>query len=96
MTYQSTVEMAASQSLQARIVAAAAAEDIPEPLQWVQTHLWHIVSEPGWGDAWDYAKGTENDDVNPDTGKRPGVIGDPMILSAVQAVRAAETAPPPA
>lgn len=88
MTYQSVVEMASSQSLLARVVAAAAGEDVAEPLTWAQRNIWQVVSEPGWADAWDYARDTTNDDVNPDTGKRPGVINDTMILAAVQARRA--------
>lgn len=85
MAYQSVVEMASSQSLLARIVAAAAGEGVDQPLAWAQARVWQLASSPGWADAWDYAKGTQNDDVNPDTGMRPGVIGDAMILSAVQA-----------
>lgn len=93
MAYQSVVEMASSQSLLSRIVAAAAGEGVEQPLMWAQANVWQLASSPGWADAWDYARDTANDDVNPDTGKRPGVIGDAMILSAVQAL-AAEQNPP--
>lgn len=88
MAYQSVVEMASSQSLLARIVAAAAGEGVAEPLAWAQANVWQVVSEPGWADAWAYAVETANDDVNPDTGKRPGVINDTMVLGAVQALLA--------
>lgn len=88
MAYSSVVEMAGSQSLLSRIVAAAAGEDVADPLAWAQRNVWQVVSEPGWAEAWDYARDTANDDVNPDTGMRPGVINDNMILSAVQAVLA--------
>lgn len=84
MSYTSTVEMAGSQSLLSRIVAAAAGEGVDGPLQWAQAHVWHVVSAPGWAEAWDYARDTATDDVNPDTGQRPGVINDGMILAAVQ------------
>jgi len=93
MAYQSVVEMAGSPSLLARIIAAAAGEGITDPRSWAQERVWQIVSEPGWAEAWDYAKGTANDDVNPDTGRRPSVINDTMILSAVQAIRAADSSP---
>lgn len=87
MSYQSIVEMAASQSLQSRIVAAAADEGIPDPLTWTTQNTWAIVSNAEWSQAWDYARETATDDSNPDTGKRPGVINDTMILAAVQARR---------
>lgn len=93
MAYQSVVEMAGSPSLLARIIAAAAGEGIIDPRAWAQERAWRIVSEPGWAEAWDYARDTATDDVNPDTGRRPAVINDGMILSAVQAVRAADQAP---
>lgn len=88
MAYQSVVEMASSQSLLARIVAAAAGEGMAEPLVWAQANIWKLASTPGWADSWQYAKDTETDEVNPDTGLRPGVIGDQQILSAVQALLA--------
>lgn len=90
MSYQSMVEMASSASLLTRIVAAAADEGIADPLQWAQSRIWHLASADGWAEAWDYARATANDDVNPDTGRRPGVITDDMIRTVVQALN-----PPP-
>lgn len=90
MSYLSVVEMAGSQSLLTRITAAAAGEGIPEPLSWAQRNIWEIVSAPDWDEAWDYANATRTADNNPDTGARPGVVNDQMILSAVQARRTAE------
>lgn len=90
MSYQSVVEMAGSQSLLQRVVAAAAAEGQTEPLSWAQAHIWQLASSPDWDDAWEYATDTATLDNNPDTGARPGVINDQMILSAVQTLRAAE------
>lgn len=88
MSYQSITEMASSQSLLARIVACAAAEGQDNPLAWAQTNVWAVCSAPDWDEAWDYAKATETLDHNPDTGARPGVINDQMVLSSVQTVRA--------
>lgn len=85
MSYNSMVEMAGSQSLLTRIVAAAAEEGVGNPLQWTQERIWHFVTAEGWADAWDYARATATDDVNPDTGRRPSVITDEMILAAVRA-----------
>lgn len=95
MSYSSVVEMAGSQSLLQRIVAAAAGEQIVDPLAWAQRNIWQLVSSPDWDDAWDYAQQTATLDHNPDTGARPGVISDQMILSAVQARRTAEQSASP-
>jgi hypothetical protein len=87
--------MAGSQSLTSRIVAAAAQEGRTDPLPWVQQRIWIIVSyDTGWPAAWDYARDTATLDNNPDTGVRPGVITDQMILTVVQAVMAEEAVPP--
>lgn len=93
MAYSSIVQMARSSSLISRITAAAAAEGESSPEMWATRHGWEVVSEPGWADAWDYALGTASPDHNPDTGARPGVISDGMILSAVQAIRTSNAMP---
>lgn len=95
MSYRSTVKMAVSTSLRERIIAAAANEGEPDPEGWVQANMWPIVTSPGWADKWDYAVDNYNDDYNPDTGARPGVISDADILAAVSA-RREELAQPPA
>ena len=87
MSYTSINEMATSPSLLARITACAADEGEADPAAWARANVWHVVSQPGWADAWDYARDTATDDVNPDTGLRPGVVNDGMILAAVQALR---------
>lgn len=85
MSYQSIVEMAGSLSLQARVAAAAADEGQSDPTAWVTTNIWRIVAaDQGWSDAWDYARDNATLDNNPDTGIRPGVINDAMILAVVQ------------
>lgn len=87
MAYSSIQRMADSRSLLDRITASAAQEGEPNPTEWARQNIWAVVSKPGWAEAWEYALDTATDDVNPDTGMRPGVISDGMILSAVQAVR---------
>lgn len=90
MTYQSQADMQASASLRQRCVAAAAQEGSLSPDAWVAEHSWQIVShDSGWAAAWDYAIDTATLDNNPDTGARPGVINDQMILTVVQALMAA-------
>lgn len=90
MSYQSVVEMASSQSLLSRIVAAAAEEGERSPLQWAQANIWQLATSPGWDESWAYAVDTATDEMNPDTGKRPGVITDAMILDGVRALRSAQ------
>lgn len=83
--YNSTRQMVASDSLRKRVSAAAAGENIVMPEVWTQENMWFLASNTEWVDAWTYAKDTETLDHNPDTGARPGVINDEMILSVVQA-----------
>lgn len=90
MGYQSIVEMASSQSLQARIVAAAATMGVNNPLAWVPSHIWHVVSEQTWGDAWTDAHATYNESMNPDFGVREDIITDAMIQDALTDVIAEE------
>lgn len=85
MAYISIVAMAGSPSLAARIAASAADEGQSDPVGWTTSNIWRIVAaDQGWADAWDYAVANATDDDNPDTGKRPGVINDAMILAVVQ------------
>lgn len=92
MSYASIAAMATSGSLQNRVAACAATQDLgglPAP-QWAAGNLLAIVAQPGWADAWDAAVAAQNPNVNPDTGYRNDVITDAMILSGVQAVRSAQ------
>ena len=86
MTYSSIANIVESASLRRRIVAAAAAEGISNPDLWVSQNIWKIASHEGWASAWDYAVDNYSPDYNPDTGCRPGVISDAMILEAVQQI----------
>lgn len=89
MTYTDIADMTQSLSLTQRVSAATAQEGELLPSQWTAENIWAIASQPGWAEAWASAKDSQTDDDNPDTGIRPGVITDGMILSAVQTVRAA-------
>lgn len=95
MSYQSIVEMAGSPSLQGRIAAAVADEGMSDPVGWTQRNIWAVVAaDSGWAEAWDYARDTATLDNNPDTGARPGVINDAMILAVVQPMIQAALAEP--
>lgn len=87
MTYAAIVEIAQSGSLYSRVVACVAGQDIDNPHQWTQDHMWQLAAQPGWADDWKYAKDTGNVNVNPDTGARDDVISDDKILAAVQSLK---------
>jgi len=89
MSYKSVADMADSFTLNRRITAAAAQESIDNPQGWVNVYRWEIAGQPGWDDAWDSAVAGGV----PDPGADEGVITDGMILSGVQAVRAANPDP---
>lgn len=87
MTYAAIADMTQSLSLTARVAAAAASEGEAEPSRWASENIWAMASQPGWAEAWESAHASETLDNNPDTGNRPGVITDGMILSGVQFIR---------
>lgn len=90
MSYNTIVAMAASQSLQARVAACAAEEGNTQARLWAANNILTLVATagPGLQTAWD--TGTDDDNANPDTGKRDDVVTDAMILSAVQALKNAQ------
>lgn len=75
MSYWDIAEMAQDVDLNARIWACAAQEHLDT------VNILRVCSAPGWDAAW--ASAIAGDVDRP--GKDPGVISDPMILSAVQA-----------
>lgn len=94
MSYQSIVEMASSPSLKARVVAAAASEGLLTPQPWVDQRIWMIVAhDDEWAARWDDANFNYNKTFNPETGERPDVITDALVLSVVQEVMAEEMVP---
>jgi hypothetical protein len=85
VSYQTITLMAASQSLQSRMVACAARENVEQPLPWVQQNLWALIAAPGWDTVWDAAVDQSSKTKwNPDIGARDDIITDAMILAAVQ------------
>ena len=97
MTYKSMTEIASSQSLVSRIAAAAAQEGAENPTQWAQKNALKLATQPGWADAWNYAKDTitignlVGSDVGTFLGNRNDVITDGMILASVQPLIQAES-----
>ena len=90
MSYNTIVAMANSQSLLQRVAACAAEQGNSTPQVWAGNNLLSLVATAGAAlqTAWDGAATDPN--ANPDTGKRTDVITDAMILSAVQAKKAAQ------
>lgn len=72
-------------------VAASYATETPlgdgvDPPLWATQHAWDVAAAPGFGDA--YASALASGNEHP--GSDASVITDGMILSAVQAIMAAE------
>lgn len=84
MSYNTIVAMAESQSLINRIAACAAEQEIPSPRQWAGNNVLALVAAApeSLQTAWDSA--VDDDNANPDTGRRDDVITDAAILGAVQ------------
>jgi hypothetical protein len=93
MSYSSIVEMANSESLRSRITAAAAAQEVPNPDQWIYGVAWQVAASPGWDTKWDSAKSSYNINENPDVGARTDVISDADILAAITAIISPSSAP---
>lgn len=87
MSYHAINQMFQSQSLRQRVIACAAQEGITDPETAVSNiRMWQLSSNTDWVAAWDTAVDGYTLDKNPNTGERPDVITDAMILSAVQAI----------
>lgn len=82
MAYEDVSKLAHDGNLRERLIAAAAMEGIPDPEQWVDGKRWDFAAQPGWSTAYASAVAAYIDLP----GLRPGVIGDDMILAAVQAL----------
>jgi hypothetical protein len=85
MSLHTINEMRNSESLLARVTAAASKAGVLTADQWSSDQMLTIVSAPGWDTAWAYAVDTYNVNLNPDTGARDDVINDGMITAEVQA-----------
>lgn len=73
-----------------RVTACASTQGITDPQRFAWEHSWKLSASPGWDAAYSYAI-TAN---VPNPGNDEGCITDGMILSAVQALIAAETPAP--
>ena len=86
MSYYDVSLLASDQDFAMRSMACYATETLQspdaDPNSWWSEHSWHMAAVPGFGDA--YASALANEVENP--GRDPGVITDPQILSAVQAL----------
>lgn len=89
MSYTTQAQLAGDNEMIVRVTACAATQGIKTPETWAWDHKWQLSAQPGWDEAYAYAI---------DTGvQHPGsqisVITDAQILSAVQAIIAAEATP---
>ena len=90
MGYRALYDMFQSNSLRDRIIAAAAKEGVANPDQFRESKwMWKVMARSDWEAAWDGALQSLPSRVyNPDTGERPDVITDQMILTVVQSLKA--------
>ena len=84
MAYSDVALLSQDGDFIARTRAAVAQEGEPDPVTWSLEHQWQMAGAPGFGDA--YASAIVAGIERP--GNDPGVITDPQILAAVQALRA--------
>jgi hypothetical protein len=70
----------------ARVAACVATQTHTDPLRFAWENAWRLSAEPGWDAAYAYAISANVTDP----GNDEGCITDGMILSAVQALIAAE------
>jgi hypothetical protein len=84
MAYSDVALLAQDNDFILRTRAAVAQEGEADPVQWSNDHQWQMAGTPGFGDA--YASALAGGINRP--GNDQSVISDPMILSAVQALRA--------
>ncbi|UOR02053.1 hypothetical protein MUN77_01595 [Leucobacter allii] len=89
MSYYTQSLLASDQGILQRTTACAASEGISDPQFWAQQRMWQLSAQPGWDAAYAsaIAAGVEHPGVS------DAVVSDPMILSAVQALHAAENPP---
>lgn len=80
--YISIADLADDRDLQRRIAACMAQEGVDRPEDEAYAWRWVIAAQPGWGAAWASAEAAGRTEI----GAAPDVIGDGMILAAVQGV----------
>jgi hypothetical protein len=93
MAYTDIAELQADPDFIQRTIACYAVETLGQgaqmPAAWQAENSWDMAAQPGFGDAYAYAKNTGVE--NP--GKNPAVITDGQILAAVQSLITQEGAP---
>jgi hypothetical protein len=86
MSYKTQAILSQNDQLMMRVSACAATQKVPGPVAWAYDHQWQLAAQPGWDAAYNSAVAANV----PSPGNNETVITDSMILSAVQAIIAAE------
>lgn len=87
MTYLTVSALRQDSWVRDRVAACVALEKVEgDPTRWALDHDWELATQPGWATAWEAS-------TSDTPGTDPEAITDSMILSAVQAITAAETPP---
>jgi hypothetical protein len=90
MAYYDVAELSGDSQFINRVAACYAIEtggSAQNPQTWAMEHNWEMAAQPGFGDAYTYARANDN----PNPGADPAVITDNQILSAVQSILNKET-----
>lgn len=90
MSYSTIALSARDGDLQQRLIAAAAAEQHPDPQTFVLSNIWAIVSKPDIADDYAYAWDSKRRDIGADA----TVITDAKILAVIQPMVIADLATP--
>lgn len=92
MSYATVFEIRQDAWIRNRVSACVAVEGLPgRPEEWMTENAWELAAQPGWADAWEYARTIHAEDPEYLPGKDELVITDAMILSAVQLIHSEST-----
>ena len=90
MSYLEQSAIASNGAMTNRVAQCATEQDIPDADEWASEHRREWAAAPGWDDAWASALASHPSSGNAyDPGMDEAVITDNMILSQVQAMKAA-------
>ncbi|WP_336651619.1 MULTISPECIES: hypothetical protein [unclassified Leucobacter] len=82
MAYWDQADLADDGDLRRRVTACAAMEGVPDPDGWAYQNRWVLSAQPGWVEAYAYARSAGTGAA----GRDPAVVTDGMILAAVQSL----------
>jgi hypothetical protein len=88
MSFLDVTQMANDRGLQSRVKSCLVLENMATPGKypdsdiWIVNHAWVLAAQPGWQEAWGYARAQEKTNLGLDE----GVVTDGMISAAAEAI----------